>query len=378
MKNQKICIIGDGLAGLTTALSLKNLNLDIDLYYSKKKSKYSDQRITAISNSNYKFIQNIAPGINKKLFWRCDEMYLYYENKQNIKSFLNFSKDKNLMYIFKNENFKKHVLNRLRTKNIRFIKKKIENINYTNTTLKVDKKICKYSLIILCLGGQSKLYDYITKKRSVYKDYSEIAITGYLKHKKKITNARQYFLNEGPLAILPLNNKSFSFVWSLNKTFYLKNIDNLQTIVKNKFNNLLNMNDKCIISKIQSYPIKLNLLKNYYKKNTLILGEGLHSVHPLAGQGFNLVLRDIYKIKELVDKNIKLGMTIYNSTILDDFYIQRKPENTFFGIGIDITNTFFKKNSFLDPLKDIILKNIHKFKTVKKMSKIISDKGLSS
>ena len=61
MKNQKICIIGDGLAGLTTALVLSNLNLDVDLYLGKKSNKTKvDQRITAyiqpktmISQSKY-------------------------------------------------------------------------------------------------------------------------------------------------------------------------------------------------------------------------------------------------------------------------------------------------------------------------------------
>ena len=57
MKNQKICIIGDGLAGLTTALVLKNLDLDIDLFYKKKFKVKKDNRTTAISPSNYKFLK---------------------------------------------------------------------------------------------------------------------------------------------------------------------------------------------------------------------------------------------------------------------------------------------------------------------------------
>ena len=45
------------------------------------------------------------------------------------------------------------------------------------------------------------------------------------------------------------------------------------------------------ISNIQSYPISLRLRKQYYQKNILILGEGLHTIHPIAGQGFNLCFR---------------------------------------------------------------------------------------
>ena len=58
MKNQKICIVGDGLAGLTTALTLKELNIDIDLFYKKKnKNLKNDKRTTAISLSNYQFLR---------------------------------------------------------------------------------------------------------------------------------------------------------------------------------------------------------------------------------------------------------------------------------------------------------------------------------
>ena len=56
MKKQKICIIGDGLAGLTTALTLSNLDLEIDVYYKKNKNIVNDKRITAISESNFKFL----------------------------------------------------------------------------------------------------------------------------------------------------------------------------------------------------------------------------------------------------------------------------------------------------------------------------------
>ena len=131
------------------------------------------------------------------------------------------------------------------------------------------------------------------------------------------------------------------------------------------------------MSKIQFYPIFLNLETQYYKKNILILGEGIHSVHPIAGQGFNLVLRDIAKLYQYIYQNMRLGLPLKNSLVLKQFFEARKPENTIFGLGIDLTNTFFKENKFLDPIKEKIIKNISKFESVKKISKIISDKGIN-
>ena len=65
MIKQKICIIGDGLAGLTTAAILSKQNIHIDLYSgSRKKSKNFDARTTAISDSNFQYIKNeVSPKL---------------------------------------------------------------------------------------------------------------------------------------------------------------------------------------------------------------------------------------------------------------------------------------------------------------------------
>ena len=75
------------------------------------------------------------------------------------------------------------------------------------------------------------------------------------------------------------------------------------------------------------------------------MGDGLHVVHPLAGQGFNLILRDIEKLNELVSKNLRLGLTIKDSNIPKDLSDSRKPENVLMALGLDTTRIFFKSNS---------------------------------
>ncbi len=131
------------------------------------------------------------------------------------------------------------------------------------------------------------------------------------------------------------------------------------------------------IEKIQFFPIKLNLKTKYFKKNILILGDGLHAVHPIAGQGFNLVLRDIKKLSELMSKDLKLGLSLKNSFLLNNFYENRKPENIAIGLGINLTNIFFKDNKYFSPIRKIILDNINNFEFIKKISQKISNKGIS-
>ena len=368
MKKQRICIVGDGLSGLTSAITLNNLpNIEVHLISSKAVGKI-DKRTTAVSESNFNFLRTNISNLNRKLFWPSKNIKLFFESSNKNINFLNFTEEKNnLMYVFENIKIKDMLLKEIKKKKIKIIYKKIKNLN----------ELKNYELVVLCLGGNSKLYNSILKKRSIIKDYKEVAVTGFVKHKIKNLNTSQFFLKEGPLAILPFSKNNFSFVWSLNKYFYKKNSKEIINILKNKFSDLLKFEQKIHINNIQSFPITLELKRSYHDKNILILGEGLHTIHPVAGQGFNLVIRDIKKLKEIVKYYTNLGISIKNSYALNDFYEQRKTENTITALGIDVTHNFFKKNKHLDSFKEIILSNINKNNILKKISKIIANQGLS-
>jgi 2-octaprenyl-6-methoxyphenol hydroxylase len=364
MKKQRICIVGDGLSGLTAVLALNKIEgLEVDLI-SKKNKHSKDKRTTAISASNYEFFNQVIDKLDKKLFWPCKKINLFYETKNQKMNFLNFNEDsKNLMYVFENDKIKEILTKEIKKKKIKTLLKNINEL----------KDLDGYDMKILCLGRSSKIYQSIVNKRSINKDYKEIAITGYVKHNLKNLNTAQYFLKDGPLAILPFSKNNFSFVWSVDKDFPKKEIN---LVVKSKICEILKTK-KIQISNQQSYPLMLNLRRTYYKNDILILGEGLHTVHAVAGQGFNLVLRDINKLTELLKYYTGLGMSINSTPMLEDFTNKRKFENILTGIGIDLTHNFFKKNNLLDPFKETILKNISKNNTLKKISKFISNQGLS-
>jgi 2-octaprenyl-6-methoxyphenol hydroxylase len=364
MKKQRICIVGDGLSGLMTALALNKLEgLEVHLI-SKKNKLLKDKRTTAISASNYDFFNSVVDKLDKKLFWPSNKINLFYETKDQNINFLNFDEDKKgLMYIFENDKVKEKLLKEIKKKKIKTLQKNINNL----------KDLKGYDLKILCLGRSSEIYQNIVDKRSLDKDYKEIATTGYVKHSLKNLNTAQYFLKDGPLAILPFSKNNFSFVWSIDKDFPKKN---LNKVIKSKICEILKTK-KIKISNQQSYPLKLDLKRSYFNKDVLILGEGLHTVHPVAGQGFNLVLRDINKLQEILKYYTGLGMSLKSCPALEDFTSNRKAENIITGIGIDLTHNFFKQNKLLDPFKESILKNISKNNTFKKISKFISNQGLS-
>ena len=107
MKKQRICIVGDGLSGLMTALALNKVeSLDVQLI-SRKNKHFKDRRTTAISASNYEFFNAVLDKLDKNLFWPSKKIDLFYETREQNMNFLNFNEDsKNLMYVFENDKIK--------------------------------------------------------------------------------------------------------------------------------------------------------------------------------------------------------------------------------------------------------------------------------
>ena len=376
MKKQKICVIGDGLSGLTAALALSNLDIEVDFITKNiKEKRSSDPRITAISPSNFEFLIKYLDKKDAKLFWPCKKISLFYEKINQLYNFINFSEDhKNLLYIIKNNDLKKVFLKKIKSKkNIKIINNEVKEVDAKNSCILFGKKSYAYDLILLCVGRSSKIISEFIGKRYIQKDNKEIALTSVVSHDINISDPRQYFLDEGPLAILPINEKSFSFVWSVSSKFKNKNIND---IVYNKLKKLLGHKTNINLNEIVTFPISFKFNSIFSKNNSLVLGDGSYNVHPVAGQGFNLIIRDIMKLFQFIEYNQSLGLPIRDSEIVKKFVSSRKPENLLFGLGINLTNSFFRQNKITSPIKDFILKDINKFNFLKEISIKISDKGI--
>ena len=124
------------------------------------------------------------------------------------------------------------------------------------------------------------------------------------------------------------------------------------------------------ISEVESVGIKFLLLRNYFFKNILSFGDLIHKVHPLAGQGFNMTIRDIKSLSSILDENIKLGIDD-GELIAQKFQEKNKHLNYMYGLGIDALNSFFKldnklENNLSDPIFKILKNNkfLNKYATM--------------
>ena len=131
------------------------------------------------------------------------------------------------------------------------------------------------------------------------------------------------------------------------------------------------------IYNLSSFELGLSNLRYYHYKNILAFGDLLHKIHPLAGQGFNMSIRDIRILSNIIQSKIDLGLQL-DSLILNEFEEKTKNKNFLFSRSIDFIHEIFTFD------KDINNKNFNNFlKVIGKNKNLtnyfikLADKGLN-
>ncbi len=357
----KVCIIGDGLVGLTLANMLIRKELSVDVLTTNKFKKYNNSRTLGISKSNIDFFNNNILKI-EKIAWKINNIKVYTENFPNNEIFDFVNKKKRIFSIIKNKDLIELLKNKLKKSKIIKFKK---NLTYKN----IIKK--NYKLIINCNPNHE-----ITKKffsNKIQKKYNSKAYSTIIDHKKIKQNntAIQIFTKSGPIAFLPMSKNQTSVVYSF-RSIYNENENVIKKLIK-KFNPKYEIKN---INNFSKFELSSVNLRNYYKDNILAFGDLLHKIHPLAGQGFNMSLRDIKVLSKLIDDKIKMGLDL-DESICSEFQKKTKDKNLIFSTGIDWIYEFFKfeskiNNQLLSKTLNVIGKN----KSFNSLFKKFADNGL--
>ena len=357
----KVCIIGDGLVGLTLANMLVQKELTVDILSAKKNNKYDQSRTLGISKSNIDYFIREILDI-RKISWKIKRIKIFTE-KNPIEEILKFNNNnKQIFSIIKNYELQKLLSKKL--KESKFIKFKAI-IGYKD----IIKQ--KYKLIINCNPNHQITKKFFSKR--IVKNYNSYAYTTTINHKKVLENniAFQNFTNNGPIAFLPISETQTSVVYSL-RAKNKKNFFEIKNLIK-KYNPIYS------ITKINDYncfKLRSSHLRKYYKGNILAFGELLHKIHPLAGQGFNMSLRDIKLLSELIDKKINLGLDL-DSSICQEFQKNTQDKNYLFSVGIDCIYELFNfESKFEFNLLGKSINIIGKNKIINSLFKKFADNGL--
>lgn len=358
----KVCIIGSGLISLSLANVLIQKGLKVEILLIKKVSKYNKLRTIGISKSNIDYFNNEIINI-EKISWKINNIKIYTEKSRNDRILEFNEKNKQIFSILKNYKLQKILESNL--KKSKLIKFK-NNLNYQQILKR------NYNLIINCDPNHE-----ITKKffsNKIEKSYNSLAYITIIYHKKFKNNntAFQKFTNFGPIAFLPISETETSIVYSL-KSKNKKKETEIEDLIK-KYNPIYSI---LKIEKGSFFELKSSNLRNYYKNNILAFGDLLHRIHPLAGQGFNMSLRDIKVISSLIDSRMNLGLEL-DGSLCRDFQKSSKDKNYIFSIGIDWIYEFFNlENKINSNLLNKSINVIGKNKSLNSFFKKFADNGLN-
>ena len=353
MEKQKICIIGGGLTGLVTAISLSKFDFEIDLITGKLIKNFKSNRTIAISEENFNYLNklNISKSLKKEI-WICSKMKLYteFENEKLLEVFEmdKENKKENIFYMLENSKIMKLMFNRI--KKIKSISlKKHENISsiYTSDVLKNVKfknSISKYNLVIISAVHENTLLKNLYDHKVIKNSYKEFAIATTIEH-SNINNiiARQAFLDNGIFAMLPISKNKTSIVWSIKNSLKNKSDIFFKKKIKQYASNYVR--NLKFVSSLEKKDLNLMLRRKYYSDRTLLFGDALHTMHPFVGQSFNMTLRDLKCLEKIIGEKINLGLDIGSLDVLSEFSNIIKPRNFSFSLGSDLLKSAlsFKK-----------------------------------
>ena len=183
---------------------------------------------------------------------------------------------------------------------------------------------------------------------------------------KKQNHAFQIFTSSGPLAFLPYSHNQASLVWSL------KNGSNELNYEKNKLESKVNEYfEKEIgalkIENIETHKLNFLYAKKLYHGNTVLMGNIAHNIHPIAGQGLNLSIKDISLFVEVILKYTSLGYEVNNRMAFKEFDQLRKIDNAAYSFGTLALDKILKsKNTFLSMFANMGIKILDKNNLLKR------------
>ncbi len=239
---------------------------------------------------------------------------------------------------------------------------------HTTVTLN-NKETWQTKLLIAADGAQSQLREKAGLKNFSHA-YKQTAIICSIEHEKPHHGqAIQHFLPAGPFALLPLKGNKSAIVWNEDhKTaqYYLKadpfifEIE-LEKRIGHRLGKLSWNGER------QAFPLKLSLTRQCIKPRFALVGDAAHTIHPLAGQGLNLGLRDSAALAEVIIETARLGLDIGSLTALERYQSWRRFETTRMALSNDWLNKLFSNdNIFLRILRDAGLGIVNQTPKIKK------------
>ena len=376
-----IIIVGSGLVGMTLALMLSRQQykvLILDKSSKKELLEVKDFRTSAISQGSSRILKEISIWNKiKNKAQPINEIYVSEGINSNELDFKSEALNEGpLGYIVDNTYLKKIIFKEVLESNfVKFVGgvniKDIKS-NAGSATIFSNKGNFNAPLIVGADGRNSKTR-FFANIKSFFYDYNQVAfvfnISHTLSHQSK---ALERFFPSGPLALLPMQNnnkKSSSVVWTVysqQKEKLLKN-KNFRNEFEKKYAKAFGQITKT--SKPTIYNLNVVSCYEYFKERVVLVGDACQAIHPIAGQGLNLGLRDSYHLAKIISESLELGLDIGSRYVLKDYTNKRLIDKKLLIQATHRLNQLFSNNSVvIKAIRENGLKIFNKSSFLKKQS----------
>jgi 2-octaprenyl-6-methoxyphenol hydroxylase len=178
--------------------------------------------------------------------------------------------------------------------------------------------------------------------------YPQIGIVATVAHSRPHGGkAVQHFLPGGPFAILPLTGNRSSIVWTeearMGAEIMESGDDRFLAELSKRFG--AQLGDISVAGPRQSFPLEFQIARSFIARRVALIGDAAHAVHPLAGQGLNIGLRDVAALTEIIVEGVRLGLDIGSATLLERYQRWRRFDSAFSAGVMDGMNRLFSNDS---------------------------------
>jgi len=212
-----------------------------------------------------------------------------------------------------------------------------------------DGRVVEASLLVAADGARSKLRERAGIATHGW-DYDQSGIVVSVGHERDHQGrAEEHFLPAGPFAILPLTGKRSSLVWTEKRSEAARIValseDEFHGELEQRFG--LHLGEIKALDKPRAFPLGYFVARSFIAERLALVGDAAHVIHPIAGQGLNMGLKDVAALAEVIVDAARLGMDLGQADVLDRYQRWRRFDTMAMGLATNSLNFLFSNQSTL-------------------------------
>jgi 2-octaprenyl-6-methoxyphenol hydroxylase len=243
------------------------------------------------------------------------------------------------------------------------------NADLVTVTL-ADGSVIEASLLVAADGARSKLRERAGIVTHGW-DYDQSGIVVTVGHERDHQGrAEEHFLPAGPFAILPLKGKRSSLVWTENR----KEASRIVGLSEAEFHDELerrfglHLGEVKALDKPRAFPLGYFVARSFIAERLALVGDAAHLIHPIAGQGLNMGLKDVAALAEVVVDAARLGIDLGQADVLERYQRWRRFDTVAMGVATNSLNFLFSNEStLLRTVRDVGLGVVDRLPPLKSM-----------